>query len=275
MSACHIIRKFLLAFALPFFLTLPATAWGQLSEAQQNTESKTAAEQNPQPQPPPQPGQLPASQEPGVKAPGKTAQGEDKRILGVLPNYRTAEMSALGQPLTPKQKLRIAVKDSFDYPLMIVAAGYAGLSQMADTHPQFGQGMEGYFKRLGTSYTDQVTGNMLTEGVLPIVFHEDPRYFRLAEGTKTRRAMYALSRIFIGHTDSGRTTFNYAEVLGNGMSAGIGLSYYSDDRSVPDYLQNMGVALATDASSQVLKEFWPDIKHWWYVRHHGIAPATP
>ena len=267
MSACHIIRKFLLAFALPFFLTLPATAWGQIGAAQQNTESKTAAEQNPQPQPPPQPGQLAPSQEPGVKAPGKTAQGEDKRILGVLPNYRTAEMSALGKPLTAKQKIRIATKDSFDYPLMIVAAGYAGLSQMADTHPQFGQGMEGYFKRLGTSYTDQVTGNMLSEGVLPIVFHQDPRYFRLAEGTKTRRTMYALSRIFITHTDSGQNTFNYSEVLGNGISAGIGLTYYSDDRSAPDYLQNLGVQLATDATSQVLKEFWPDIKRWWSVRH--------
>lgn len=269
MSACHIVRKFLLTSLLfPFFLTVPSTAWGQSNTAEQNAGSKPAAEQTPQP------GQLPPSQEPGVPAPGKTAQGEDKRILGVLPNYRTAEMGAIGQPLTPKQKLRIAAKDSFDYPLMIVAAGYAGLSQLADTHPQFGQGVEGYFKRLGTSYTDQVSGNMLTEGVLPILFREDPRYFRMAEGSKGRRTMYALTRIFVTHTDSGQTTFNYAEVLGNGMAAGIGLAYYSDDRSVPDYMQNWGVQLATDATSQVLKEFWPDIKRWWYVRHHGAAAGS-
>src|SRR5690242_18940440 len=50
--------------------------------------------------PPPQPGQLPPAEQPGVKAPGKTAQGEDKRIFGVLPNYRTAEMSAKGTPIS-------------------------------------------------------------------------------------------------------------------------------------------------------------------------------
>jgi hypothetical protein len=217
--------------------------------------------------------QPPSPEQPGVLAPGKTAQGEDKRIMGVLPNYRTAEMTSVGHPLTSKQKLRIATKDTFDYPLMILSAGYAGLYQLADNHPQFGQGVSGYFKRLGTTYTDQMTGNMLTEGLLPAAFHSDPRYFRMATGPKTRRTLYSLSRIFVTYTDSGKTTFNYAEVLGNGISAGIGLSYYSDDRNVPDYLQNWGIALATDAGSQILKEFWPDIKQWWQTRHHS-EPKT-
>lgn len=264
MAACHIIRKFLHAFIFPLLLAgLAVAAWSQVSGVPQNTQAISTQQQTPQP------GQLPPSEEPGVTAPGKTAQGEDKRILGVLPNYRTAELGAIGHPLTPEQKLRIATKDSFDYPLMIVAAGYAGLYQLENNHPDFGQGAQGYFKRLGTSYTDQVSGNMLTEGVLPILFHEDPRYFRLAEGTKAHRTVYALTRIFVTRTDSGQSTFNYAELLGNGISSGIGLSYYPDNRNVEDYLGNWGTQLATDAASQVLKEFWPDIKRWWYVRHHG------
>jgi hypothetical protein len=236
----------------------------------------TCAAQSKQSTPPPvQTEQPPSPEQPGVPAPGKTTQGQDKRILGVLPNYRTAEMSAIGHPLTPKQKMRIAVKDTFDYPLMIVAAGYAGLYQMEDNHPQFGQGVSGYFKRLGTTYTDQVTGNMLTEGALPSLFRSDPRYFRMTTGTMKRRTLYALSRIFVTYTDSGKTTFNYAEVLGNGMSAGIGLSYYSDDRSAGDYLQNWGIQMATDAGSQVLKEFWPDVKRWWQARHHRTSQTNP
>jgi hypothetical protein len=222
---------------------------------------------------PPQPGQLPPKEEPGVKAPGKTAQGEDKRVFGVLPNYRTAEMSAQSTPLTPKQKLRIAAKDSFDYPLILLAGAYAGISQLADTHPSLGQGAEGYFKRLGTSYADLVIGNMFTEGFLPILLHQDPRYFRMAEGTKTKRTFYAISRIFVTRTDSGRTTFNFSEILGNGVAAGIGLSYYPDNRNFPDYAQNWWIANATDASSQILKEFWPDVKRWWYVRHHKGQPT--
>jgi hypothetical protein len=187
---------------------------------------------------------------------------EDKRILGVLPNYRTAEMPKVYTPIPVRYKLEIAVKDSFDYPLMGVAAIYSGFYQLYGSHPQFGGGLEGYAKRLGTSYTDQVVGNMLAEGVLPSLFHEDPRYFRMNEGKGSKRLLYAISRIVITRTDSGAKSFNFAEVFGNGIAAGVGLSYYSDDRRVGDYFQNWGTQLGTDALSQVLKEFWPDVKRW-------------
>ncbi|MBV8807479.1 MAG: hypothetical protein JO033_02295 [Acidobacteriaceae bacterium] len=224
---------------------------------------------------PPAPGQLPPKDQPGVVAPGKTEAGEDKRVLGVLPNYRTAEMNAVGQPLTPGQKFKIAAKDSFDYPLILLGAAYAGLYQLEDSHSEFGQGFEGYMKRFGTSYCDQVTGNMFTEAFLPILLHQDPRYFRMSEGSFGRRTWYAVSRIFVAHTDSGKTVFNYSEIAGNGIASAIGLSYYPDNRNVPDYMMNWGIQLGTDATSQVLKEFWPDIKRWWYVRRHKEAPSNP
>ena len=214
---------------------------------------------------PPQPGQTTPNDPNGVPA----RPTQDKRILGVLPNYRTAEMFQATHPLTPKQKLTIALKDSFDYPLVGLAAAYAGLYQLENSHPEFGQGFKGYASRLGTSYADQVQGNMFTEGFLPVLFREDPRYFRMAEGPKKKRAGYALTRIFVTRTDAGNKSFNFAEVVGNGMASGIGLSYYPDDRDVADYLQNFGVQLATDATSQVLKEFWPDIKRWWKTRHQN------
>jgi hypothetical protein len=234
-----------------------------------------SVEQSPPPtSEPPHAGQLPPSQQPGVQAPGKTPQGEDKRIFGVLPNYRTAEKASEYQPISPGRKLLIATKDSFDWPLVLLAGAYAGLYQLDNNHPQFGQGMAGYARRLGTSYADQAIGNYMTEGFFPILLHEDPRYFRIAEGTRTHRTLYALSRIFVTRTDSGGTSFNYAEVVGNAVGAGIGLSYYSDNRNVPDFMQNWGIALATDATSQVLKEFWPDVKRWWYNKRHPNAPVT-
>jgi len=39
------------------------------------------------------------------------------------------------------------------------------------------------------------------------------------------------------------------------------LSYYpGDTRNVSDNTQKLSIAVGTDAFSQVLKEFWPDIK---------------
>lgn len=194
---------------------------------------------------------------------------EDKRVMGVLPNYRTAELTPDYHPISAKYKMTIALKDSFDTPLMATGAIYASFYQLSNSHPQFGQGTVGYLRRFGASYNDQVMGNMLTEGVLPIVFKEDPRYFRLAEGSVKRRTLYALSRIFVTRTNTGATTFNFAEVIGNASSSAVGLAYYSDDRNLPDYAQNFGMQLATDALSQVLKEFWPDIKRHYMHRRHS------
>ncbi len=184
----------------------------------------------------------------------------DKRIFGVLPNYRTVNGAAGIEPITARQKFHIALKDSFDLPGYAMGGAFAALYQLENSNPSFGQGMKGYAHRYVTAYADQVIGNMMTEGILPSLLHEDPRYFRLGEGTKKHRLGYAATRIFITHTDAGTTRFNTSEVLGNGITASIANAYYPDNRTFSDTSQRLYTQLATDAFSNILKEFWPDIK---------------
>ena len=193
----------------------------------------------------------------------------DKRIFGVLPNYRTADGSAPFVPITAKQKYYIAVKDSFDYPVYFTSALFAGFYQLEDQNPSFGQGLKGYGKRLASSYADQAIGNMMTEAIFPSLFHQDPRYFRTGEdgGTKKRRTGYALTRVFVAKSDTGKNMFNYAEWVGNGAAVAVSNVYYpSDTRNVGDNLEKLGVQVATDALSQVLKEFWPDLKRKFFKK---------
>ena len=199
---------------------------------------------------------------------------QDKRIFGVLPNYRTAEGSQPYQRLTVKRKFYIAMKDSFDWPNYLLGGAFACLYQLEDSNPSFGEGMKGYAHRYVTAYADQVIGNMLTEGALPALLHDDPRYFRIGEGSKWHRAGYAATRIFVTHTDKGGTRFNTSEVLGNAMTATLANAYYPDNRSVSDTLQRLYVQLGTDSFSNVLKEFWPDIKRkYWHKPGHGQSAA--
>src|SRR5215472_59770 len=158
-------------------------------------------------------------------------QPEDKRVFGVLPNNRTTEASLPFAPISNKQKLTIAFKDSFDWPVYPTAGLFAALYQLEDQNPSFGQGMEGYAKRFVTAYADQVVGNMMTESFIPILTHEDPRYFRLGAGTKKGRTWYALSRIFVTKTNSGHTTFNVSEWGGNAASVALSNAYYPDSRN--------------------------------------------
>jgi hypothetical protein len=197
----------------------------------------------------------------------------DKRVFGVLPNYRTAEQTAVYEPITPKQKFAIALKDSFDWPNYLVAAGFAGLYQLENSNPSFGQGLKGYAKRYITSYADQCIGNVMTEGLFPTILHEDPRYFRHPSGTVKYRIWYAATRIFVTRTDSGGTRFNYSEVVGNSVATAISNLYFPDSRNVSDNVQKLAIQLGADSFSNVLKEFWPDIKRKWFKK--GAGEATP
>jgi hypothetical protein len=200
---------------------------------------------------------------------------EDKRVFGVLPNYRTAEETGIYMPITSKQKLTIATKDTIDYPLFLLGGAFAGLAQLTDEHPLFGQGVEGFAHRYGTAYADQFVGNYMTEGFLPILFHEDPRFFRRGHGPKWGRTWYAATRIFVTKTDSGGTSFNFSEVVGNSIAAGVGNAYYPGERTLWDNLSRLGQELATDSISQVLKEFWPDIKRRYWFHHKDSSSLLP
>jgi hypothetical protein len=194
-------------------------------------------------------------------------QAPDKRMFGVLPNYRTVEDSADVEPLTTKRKFYIASKDSFDYPIYFLSAAFAGISQLENENADFGQGLKGYAKRYGAAYVDQMLGNMMTEAVVPTLLHEDPRYFRRGSGSKLGRTAYALTRIFVTRTDAGLNRINSSELLGNSVAVAISNAYYPESRNVADNLEKLALQCGTDALSNVLKEFWPDVKRKLRSRH--------
>lgn len=199
----------------------------------------------------------------------------DKRAFGIFPNYRSADASSPFQPISNREKMAIAVRDSFDWPLLFVAAGYAGLGQITNQNPSFGQGTKGYANRYLRIYTDLVMGNLLTEGLMPSFFHEDPRYFRRGTGGLWRRAGYAAFRIFLTRTNNGGTRFNCSEVVGNSIAVGISNAYYPDTRTVQSNVGKLTVQLATDAFTNVMKEFWPDVKRRLLRGHQTNTVTTP
>jgi hypothetical protein len=204
----------------------------------------------------------PTSNQEDKSHPGPDPPPENKRILGVLPNYRMAEGSAPFQSITTKQKFIIATKDSIDYPVFLTTAFFAGLSQLrASDNSLYRQGIRGFADRYGFSYADQVISNFFPEAIVPALFHKDPRYFRKGEGSKGSRLVYAIDRIFVSKSDSGATTFNSPEILGNGLAALAGMTYHTHGRTAGDVLTQWGITyIGTDTVGQILKEFWPDIK---------------
>jgi hypothetical protein len=209
------------------------------------------------------------------EVPAQPEAVQDKHAFGVLPNYRTAEGSAPYAPITTKQKFTIAWNDTVDGPSFVLAAGFSSISQLENSEPSFGQGLKGYAHRYGTGLADQVMGNFLTEATMPVLFHQDPRYFRKGTGSLMGRVGWAVSRSLIARNNNGKWTFNYSEWVGNGIDASIGNAYYPDDRGLSPTMSRLLTFVGTDTVSQVLKEFWPDVKRKYFHKKSNVDPVTP
>src|SRR5271155_972374 len=79
---------------------------------------------------------------------------ESKRLLGIIPNYRSSPSLQNYQPLSPGEKFKIASEDAFDRGTVILAGIVAAESQATNANRSFGQGGAGFGRYLGAAYGD-------------------------------------------------------------------------------------------------------------------------
>ena len=213
--------------------------------------------------------------QPGTLAKGNPTEPADKRILGIIPNYRTSPSLTDYKPISAREKFVIATQDSFDRGTVILAAAFAGEGQLTNANRSFGQGTPGYGRYFGTAYADFVIGNYMTEAIYPAILHQDPRYFRRGTGSGWSRLRYAIGQTFWTHSDSGRMQFNYSEILGNSTAVAISNAYYQDNRDAASALTKLGMQIGVDLTANVLKEFSADLNRKFFRKHRGDQSRTP
>ncbi len=158
----------------------------------------------------------------------KPESREDTHILGIVPNYDTVRNSAgVIMPISARTKFWLATEDVFDPFSWVITGFYAGVVPNGPINiTQFGQGAAGYAKRYGGAFADNAVGNYMTEAVFPVMFHQDPRYFRMGpQYGFWKRVGYAASRVLVTRGDSGARQFNFSEIVGNGAAAGVSLRF--------------------------------------------------
>ncbi len=185
---------------------------------------------------------------------------QTKRILGIVPNFRSVSAGVVLRPQTTKEKLSTGFSDSFDYSAVAFAGIQAGISQATDAYPAFHQGAAGYARYFWHQFADQADENLLVESLLPIALHEDSRYYTLGHGGFLKRSVYSASRVLLTRTDSGRESVNVSEILGAGGAAAISSAYYPGQyctwtKTGQRWLTNV----ILDGAEFYVKEFWPDI----------------
>ena len=187
---------------------------------------------------------------------------QTKRMFWIIPNFAAVSADTQLPPLTTREKYTLALQDSVDYSSFVWAGMLAGQSMALRSYPELGNGMAGYSRYYWRAFADQASGSFFTEAFIPAITHEDPRYYTLGHGGFFHRVKYSLLRIVVTKTDSGGTGFNYSEVGGNALEAGLSNLYYPpEERSLHNTAMNWVAQLEAASINNIVREFWPDIRH--------------
>lgn len=191
---------------------------------------------------------------------------QSQRLLGVIPQFgTTSRLDA--SPLTPHAKFRLFTKSAFDPTEFVVVGLQAGISQWQDEFPEYGQGAVGYGKRYGAAFADQVSSGFFANYFYPVLFKEDPRYFRLGSGSVPHRIGYALLQEIICRTDKGGRSFSFENTLGSFTAGAISNAYYpSQERGFGLTMSRGAIAMGYGSLGGLVDEFYPDIVGWVFHR---------
>jgi hypothetical protein len=90
--------------------------------------------------------------------------------------------------------------------------------------------------------------------------NEDPRLFYSGKQGVAPRAWYAVTRVVVTRKDDGRSAFNVPETVGTLLGSAVTNAYYPNpDRGFNNTMRRTFNGITSDAASNLLHEFWPDI----------------
>lgn len=165
------------------------------------------------------------------------------------------------QPLSPRDKFNIVLRRSYAPDTLASAVFDTTMAQASGQWFQYGGGMQGWGQRLGAILANTESRRFIQGFVLSAALHQDPRYFACPQDRLIARMWYAATRLLVTRSDSGAETFNSSEVLGALFTSSLQNAYFPrPDRGLDDMLGRFTGSLISDATSNLIREFKPDIQ---------------
>ena len=160
--------------------------------------------------------------------------------------------------LSATDKIGMGLKAAVSPFAVIGWIGSATYSEAFNRSPNYGQSAQEYAQRLGAAAARSSSQGIFSTSVMAPILHEDPRYFVEGAGySGFHRTFYALSRVLVTRTDTGRSTVNYALLSGNAIGAGLTQTYYpAGNRNFGETFTTFGVSLAGSGVKYLLDEFF-------------------
>jgi hypothetical protein len=170
-------------------------------------------------------------------------------------------------PMTWQQKGYLALHDLTDPANIGTILGISAITIGADSHSAYGPGMKGFGKIVGVSLLQDTTGQFFGAFAIPVIAHQDPRYFRMPHAPIGKRIVYSISRTVISRSDTGKSIPNYATLLTYPIAAELDNLYvpgiHTDAAST---LTRIATGYGLDPVNNLLTEFLPDVASRVHVR---------
>jgi len=219
--------------------------------------------------------ETPQTSPPSTAPDSKGTKEGSKRIFGILPAFNVSNQ-ANPEPLTSNQKFMLFARSTYDPVTLIAPLLQVPILQATESNSDLGTGFSAFAKRYGILVADGTSSRFFRQFFFPTILNEDPRYFRRGQGSSGSRLGYSVSRIFVTRTDSGDNRFNWSRLLGSTASAGLSNTYYPEsERGASTTLFSFGLSYASEAGSNVLKEFAPDIARKLRRNKDRDLPSAP
>lgn len=183
-------------------------------------------------------------------------QEETQRLAGFAPNFYVSYKWDAA-PLSPGQKFRLAARNTTDPANFLINLGIAGVQQATESFRGYSEGAEGYGKRVGADVADFTIGNFVGGAVMPVLLHQDPRYFYKGSGSVVSRVAYALSTAVICRGDNGKWQPNYSSVAGDLAAGAFSNLYYPKGSrgNLSVTIENSLLNALYDGAGNVVQEF--------------------
>jgi len=154
------------------------------------------------------------------------------------------------------------------YPITI-AAGIAGINQLDNSPPEWGQGAEGYGKRLGSNFGIEAIGTT-TKFALAEVFREDALYYRCeCTGVMHRLGHAVLSTVTARHGRDGHRAFSFSGLVSPYVGATVAVyGWYPDRYGAKDALRMGNYTLLAYVGGNIALEFLAFSPHSLLSRMH-------
>lgn len=181
-------------------------------------------------------------------------------VLLLLGN--STEGATQSQQPTPKQY----AKHELGPKAVVMAGAGAAVEQARNVPHEWGQGAVGFGKRFASALGKHVVTKAIQYPVSR-AFHEELYYRPSGKHGFGPRLKYALVRVVVTNkTTTGKRTVNAGELSG-AVGGGLisRLWQPASVRTIGAGFGSAGTTLAVDAGLNVVREFWPEIRH---PHHH-------